>query len=624
MFPSYPPICFPGRRWLLVSASLILFAGLALSTAGAQAPPLDAAVLAKVKAATVFLQVKLHDDRTIQGSGFFTDEPGLIATNAHVLDMLGPESRQPLRIDVTLLDSTGKTRTLTGKVVGVDHTSDLGLIRVEDKQLPTPLPVGSTMGLRETETVYVFGFPFGKNLGNEITVGKATVSSLRKTPAGTIHRVQLEGGLHPGNSGGPVVDGKGNVIGVAVGGVRNSPVGFAIPGEHVLPFLNGRISGSIVGTPYKDGAGLMLPVTLELVDPLGRLKMVDFELWAGNPGSPRLSGTTEPAALPGDSPKKRYGMKYDKSPTVSLDVPAPPLADPKQVYWLRPVVTNGLGETRWLAATASPAWPPVERTPVTLKYRPPVGKRMAEMVSIGSFRIRDREGNEKSFSLDCRTSFTEEFTGAAPKVFPVQLSYDRLRLTRKLDDKRLPGDEELGKMLADIVFVTARIEMDRDGSLATSKAELANVPAGSREALTDISDQILQSLELLSVPLPNNQLAALDRWKCQRSLRLASGIIAVPAQADIEYKYLGVQQRDGKSFALIAMVAKVKGGRGEERKAGGSVTGTALVSLESGEVVQSIATVKADVDIVLARVPAKAMGTLSLSIKWASPAAEKR
>jgi hypothetical protein len=592
-----------------------LSALLAPGTARAEGPVLDAAVLNKVKAATVYLQVKLLDGRVIQGSGFFTDEPGLVATNAHVLDMLDADSRKPLGVAVTAHDGTGKTRTLAGKVVGVDRGSDLGLIRVAGKDLPEPLKLGTARGLTETDTVYVFGFPFGKDLGKEVTVNKSTVSSLRLSAGGTLQRVQLDGGLNPGNSGGPVVDGKGKVVGVAVSAVRNARIGFAIPAEHVVTFLNGRIIGSSVGTPYKDGVGLKLPITFELVDPLGRLKMVDTEIWAGNPGRPRPPGATEPAPLPGDSPKKRYSMQYAKTPTVTLDVPAPPLAGPQQVYWIRPVITNGRNETRWVTATSAPARPPLERKPITLKYRPPVGgQQTAELVSIGGFRVRDRFGEEKALSMILRTSFTEHFGEAEPQHFPMRLAYDRFTLTIRIDDKPLPGDADLRKMLADIRFLGAHVEMDRDGSVSSARPELARVPRASREALSDISDQVLQSLEALCVPLPEKKVEALETWKAQRNFMIGSGIIAVPAQADLVYQYLGVQPRGGRDVALIAIAGKVKGRRGDGLNAGGTVNGTAYVSAESGEVVQANATVRADVDVVLARRPAKAMGTLSVSI----------
>src|SRR5262249_43607416 len=162
----------------------------------------------KVKAGTVTIQVKLQDGRTVTGSGFLTDEPGLVITNAHVLNMLDADSRKPVKVDVVVNAGTDKSKTLAGTVLGVDRGSDLGAVRIDAKDLPAPLAVGNANNLNETDLVYVFGFPFGEQLGKEITVSKASVSSLRKK-GGLLEQVQLQGGLNPGNSGGPVVDAEG-------------------------------------------------------------------------------------------------------------------------------------------------------------------------------------------------------------------------------------------------------------------------------------------------------------------------------------------------------------------------------------------------------------------------------
>ena len=96
------------------------------------------------------------------------------------------------------------------------------------------LPVRSARNLQETQQVYVFGFPFGADLGKEITVSQSSVSSLRwETETGVLAKVQVNGGMQPGNSGGPVVDAYGNVIGVAVSVLRFTQINFAVPGDQI-------------------------------------------------------------------------------------------------------------------------------------------------------------------------------------------------------------------------------------------------------------------------------------------------------------------------------------------------------------------------------------------------------
>src|SRR5579872_1917742 len=71
---------------------------------------LDPAVLKKVKAATVHLEVTLPNGDTVEGSGFFTDEPGVVLTNAHVLGMLDADSRPPVKVTVTVNSGEADSR----------------------------------------------------------------------------------------------------------------------------------------------------------------------------------------------------------------------------------------------------------------------------------------------------------------------------------------------------------------------------------------------------------------------------------------------------------------------------------------------------------------------------------
>ena len=295
---------------------------------------LDAAVLKKVKAATVHLEVSLPDGSTAEGSGFFVDEPGVLLTNAHVLGMLDADSRPPLKVAVTINSGETDSRTLTAKLLGVDRGSDLALLRVEDKDLPESLKVVAAKDLKETEEVFIFGFPLGKRLGTNITVSKSSVSSLRKDN-GQLKEVQVNGGIHPGNSGGPVANAKGEVVGVSVSAIRGTALNFAIPGEMAYEFLNGRITEQSVVLGYKDGDTVKMELRLAVVDPLGRIKKISVETWGGDVGNRRRS---EKGVLPGDTEHHTVGVKFDNlasKSSLSLELAMPALNDPKMVHWVR-------------------------------------------------------------------------------------------------------------------------------------------------------------------------------------------------------------------------------------------------------------------------------------------------
>jgi S1-C subfamily serine protease len=240
----------------------------------------------RVKRATVYLRVTMQNNSTAQGSGFFAVEPGIVLTNAHVLGMLVGQTRKPLKVEVILNSGQADERTLAGEILEVDRVSDLAVLRVTGTKLPEPLSVQSSKDLQETQQVYVCGFPLGVNLGKEISIRKSSVASLRKE-GGEITRIQLEGGMDPGNSGGPIIDTKGNVVGVAVAGIRGTTINFAIPGEKVHSILNGRVSKVSFGEPYKQGDKTRVPITVEVSDPLRRIKQAGLEFWTGEPGEPR-------------------------------------------------------------------------------------------------------------------------------------------------------------------------------------------------------------------------------------------------------------------------------------------------------------------------------------------------
>jgi S1-C subfamily serine protease len=138
----------------------------AFSVAGDQLAP---DVLKKVKKATVYLRVTLPDDRVVQGSGFFAGAANVVLTNGHVLGMLSPDGRPPQKIEVVAQSGEPEEKTYSARVLQVDPSADLAALIVTGKDSPPPLPIVPAKDLVETQTVFVFGFPFGKQLGKNIT-----------------------------------------------------------------------------------------------------------------------------------------------------------------------------------------------------------------------------------------------------------------------------------------------------------------------------------------------------------------------------------------------------------------------------------------------------------------------
>ncbi|XP_037268933.1 HTRA2-related serine protease isoform X2 [Rhipicephalus microplus] len=159
------------------------------------------------------------------GSGFVVRPDGLILTNAHVV----ADGRL---VTVKLHDG----RQFTGKVEAVDRRSDLATVRIPAKGLPT-LPLTRTDQLRPGEWVVAMGSPLALN--NTITAG--VVSSVHRSSKELgIHNemdyIQTDAAINFGNSGGPLINLDGNVIGINTMKVT-AGISFAIPADYALDFL---------------------------------------------------------------------------------------------------------------------------------------------------------------------------------------------------------------------------------------------------------------------------------------------------------------------------------------------------------------------------------------------------
>ncbi len=265
-------------------------------------------VLDKVKRATVLLRVTTGAGSRGTGSGFFAIAPGIVLTNAHVLGMLQKESTRPRKLEVVINSGQKDERTVGARILGVDRSSDLAVLDIgKGVQAPTPLKVAGASHLFETQKVFVIGFPLGERLGREVSVRQSSVAALRKSSRNSKHleRVQLNGGMDPGNSGGPVVDSTGSVVGVSVAGIVGTQIVFAIPGERVHTILNGRISTMAMAQPFESGTAVGVPVSLVMLDPRQAIKEVALDIWVGRPGKPRDPSEGKPSpAMPGHTRRR--------------------------------------------------------------------------------------------------------------------------------------------------------------------------------------------------------------------------------------------------------------------------------------------------------------------------------
>jgi S1-C subfamily serine protease len=572
---------------------------------------LPRAVLERVKAATVYFRVTMPSGAVAQGSGFFGIEKGLVLTNAHVLGMLEPSSRLPRKIDIVLNSGTKKERKLSGRVLGVDRMTDLALLRVDGDDLPAPLRVKSARQLNETERVFVVGFPLGVDLGKNVSFRKSSVSALRQDEFGTLKKVQLEGGMDPGNSGGPVVDARGNVVGVAVSKIVATQINFAVPGDFVRVILNGRVTATTTGFTYKDGDKVKSELTAEFLDPLDRVKKVYMVYWTGDPGKSRPASVKEPKPQPGDSAYRKLPMDYRKGHAMAT-WELPPRQKGK-VYWKRVVYVNGAGETKWVAAIPYDPPPPVERKPALLSLKHTLATRPLRLTSAARLRLVAPGGEEHTLGINLQTDFIEQTqTVDARGSAGIFLRYRVFKLGVCLDNKPPADRADLQPLVNTCARMAARLAVASNGDILRQIPDARAVPPRAREDVLDLHDQVQASLKAITVILPGREVKAGESWTAVRPLVLFTEGKGELGAMVVTYTYLGSRTRNGREEALIRISGAVRGRKGRELTVGGKADGFALLDLASGQISLAKVVVNIDLDLKFGKRSAQANGTLQV------------
>ena len=282
------------------------------------------------------------------GSGFIIDPSGLIVTNNHVIATAD-------QITVTLSDDT----TFQAQVIGRDAVTDLALLKIDAK---TPLPAaswGDSGKTRVGDWVLAIGNPFG--LGGTVTAGiiSATARDIHSGPYDDY--LQTDASINRGNSGGPMFNLAGEVIGINTAIYSPSGgsigIGFAIPSALSQPIIEqlkatGKVERGWIGARIQ-------PVTDDIAESVGLDKSRGAMIAAIDPGSPAAQSKLQPgdvilsydgepidrsrqlprlvAASQPDKPVKltiwRDGKEYEtelKVAALDPNRPAPPPPEPEK------------------------------------------------------------------------------------------------------------------------------------------------------------------------------------------------------------------------------------------------------------------------------------------------------
>ena len=229
------------------------------------------------------------------GSGFILSADGYVLTNAHVVD--GADE-----VYVTLTDK----REFKAKIIGADKRSDVALVKIEGSNLPR-LAIGDSNKIRVGEWVIAIGSPFG--LDNTVTAG--IVSAKARDTGDYLPLIQTDVAVNPGNSGGPLINMRGEVIGInsqiysRSGGYMG--ISFAVPIDEAIRVSDqlkatGRVTRGRIGVQIGE-------VTKDVAESLGLAKAQGALVSRVEPAGPAEKGGVEP----GDIILKFNGVQIEKS-----------------------------------------------------------------------------------------------------------------------------------------------------------------------------------------------------------------------------------------------------------------------------------------------------------------------
>jgi S1-C subfamily serine protease/predicted nucleic acid-binding Zn-ribbon protein len=305
--------------------------------------------LDELKKACCFIKVETASGGGT-GSGFListNESTGLVATNHHVIRSAVEARYGNVNSKVSVVFNSGLSdeRSLKAEIVAYDDLADVAILRINStKEWPKVLnPYHTPSKLSEGSAIRFYGFPLGEVLSKigdstknpAISVGNASIASFRYNDGGKLMRIQINGTLNPGNSGGPIVDEDGRLVGLAVSGIKTefaTGIGFAVPVNDLIALLEGKLLGThFIPLEIAKDQAIFLAIA-PVMDPLDKIDTVFVRRWAGG-GKPPIA-VKDPltgfkpfamradgkANLPGveEFPLKKYSTDSEKASALGI------------------------------------------------------------------------------------------------------------------------------------------------------------------------------------------------------------------------------------------------------------------------------------------------------------------
>ncbi|HEV3383352.1 MAG TPA: trypsin-like peptidase domain-containing protein [Gemmata sp.] len=484
-----------------------------------------------------------------------------------------PKTQRP-EISVILNRGTPDEKSLSADLVAFDEDADLATLRIVGaRNLPPALDLAEDAGMAETMPIYIFGFPGGSK---NIVIGKGTVSQIRRDENNEVSDLQLNGELNPGNSGGPVVDTQGRLVGVAVSTVLGKHVGWAVPTAKLNQMFKGSIKLGVVAQFRQQGAVIQLHgeswvydrmnkirqhshlqvavdesrtkvdfppnqffVLARLTDPMHKIDKVNLH-YSVAPSNPLKKDSQNWPPLP-DAQKLPLKIG-DQNSTADLKLPPGSKAD--QMYAFQFSFVNGEGQTIFtephLLRLTFPANTKQVNMQITGFNDEPTRRYIADTVQ-QTFPGKNIKLSQTPNGLNVEIEPVDNPKTIVEKIkFGKVVSDQGWSISVEVKDVKLPvpSVNEIDRALDDLKSTDNRVRKD-------AAERLAKVYA----VLPDLHVEVAKALEPLVLDkdfwLSQSALNAMKLWTSKEN---------VPGLAG----YLELDNADQRRGAVLAIVAKFK------------------------------------------------------------------
>jgi hypothetical protein len=624
---------------------------------------LDDITMKQCKRGTVLIKCESKFGGGGEGSGWFGLEDNIVITNAHVISMIAPNSPPPTKL--TVIINPGEYGQNPGiqereivhqriKILAVDRHHDIAILQISgEKDLPPPFKIKPTAELRDNQGISIMGYPLGSIMGMAtgskknpaVSVRKSTVAALRYDEYGILRNLQVQGGISPGNSGGPQFDGEGTVVAMTVAQMVNDrTIGLSVPTEHIVGLMAGRIDEVDIGTAFNQNGMVHIPVVVTAQDPMKRLKSIGVATWVGDmSGTLRPPGETRKGILPSDKDFKEIVLKYDAGSKEAKGTLILPALTPGQSYWIQPYYSNSIVGKYYLPGTKiDTKGPPCDLVAqnLSVNLRPGPTRPFTLTRSTAQDEYAEGEGSAKEQRVKFNTTMKGTEQVLARLASDTQ-SAARLRL--KYDDADIKVDvgqeisilpaRQLKELKDGIKELEAFAFVNQQGSIYKTATNLLGVRSPIVRALGPaMSNTVLASLQECSIPLPNKECQPNESWGSTRTVSLSLSFLdqirrnqggrpgsppgggrprpgdddapgsggqggtqlEVVAKRDylynqeVKFTYQGVRTRGGKKEAVVRVDGKVTPAAGKAKdSANGFTKGYAFVDVASGIVLEA-------------------------------------